>query len=120
MANTQLNHLELENKEMKSNICAFNSELEESKNMLVYNQPLVSLDDQLSRLNSINKRPPLLATDRFYAMAQAVMPKSSSEAISVRGVFIVSGFLASLGINDNKLYLGYLIPFLFHQTFGMW
>ena len=74
--------------------------------MLAYNQTLVILGAQLSKLKSINKLPPSLAADRFYAMAQAVMPKTSPEAISLGGGLIVSGLLASLGINDNKIIYG--------------
>ena len=44
--------------------------------------------------------------DRFYAMAQTVIPKSSPEAISLGGGLIVAGLLASLGINDNKIISG--------------
>ena len=60
----------------------------------------------MSKLKSINKRPPSLATDRFYAMAQAVMPEASPEAISLGCGFIVACLLASLGINDNKIISG--------------
>ena len=80
---SRLNILELENQEMKLTICALNSELAEAKKVLADNQPLVSLGDLLYRLKSINKRPPSLVADIFYAMAQAVMPKSPPEAISL-------------------------------------
>ena len=46
-------------------------------------------------------------------MDQAVMPKVSSEAISLGGGLIAGVILASLGIRDK-------IAFLVHQTFGMW
>ena len=62
---------------MKLAICALNAELAEAKDMLSDNQPLVSLGAQFSKLNSINKQPSSLAADRFYAMAQAVIPKAS-------------------------------------------
>ena len=71
----RLNSLELENQEMKSTIYALNEEWEEAKKILADNQPLVSLGAHLSKLKSINKRPPSLAADRFYDMAQAVMTK---------------------------------------------
>ena len=60
----------------------------------------------MSRLKSINKQPPLLAADIFYAMSQAVMPKASTEKISIGGGLIVADILASLGINDNKIISG--------------
>ena len=74
--------------------------------MLSDNQPLLSLGAQLSRLKSIKKRPPSLAAERFYAMAQVVMPKASPEAISLGGGLIVAGLFTSLGINDNKIISG--------------
>ena len=74
--------------------------------MLAYNHPLVSLGAQLSKLKSMNKRPPSLAADRFYAMAQAVIQKTSPEAICLGGGLIVASILASLGINDNKIISG--------------
>ena len=49
--------------------------------MLAENLPLVILGTQLSKLNPINKRPSSLAADIFYAMDQAVIPKTSPEAI---------------------------------------
>ena len=73
----QLKILELENQEIKSTICALNKNLSEAKKMLADNQPLVSSGTQLSKLKSISKRPSSLAEDRFYAMAQSVIPKSS-------------------------------------------
>ena len=79
MTKLLLKSLELENKEMKLTICALNSEFAEAKKMLADNQTLVSLGAHLYRLKSINKRPPSLAVGRFYAMAQAVMPKTSPE-----------------------------------------
>ena len=72
-----------------------------SKKMLVDNQPLFNLGAQFSKLNPINKWPSLLAVDIFYAMAQAVIPKASPEAISIGGGFIVAGILESLSINNN-------------------
>ena len=74
--------------------------------MLAENQTLVSLGAQLSKLKSINKRPPLLAADIFYAMDQAVMPKASPETIYLGSGLIVAGLLASLGINNNKTIYG--------------
>ena len=64
---------------MKSTICDLNAELAEAKTMLADNQLLVSVGDQLSHLNSINKLPSFLATDIFYAMDQEVIPKASPE-----------------------------------------
>ena len=90
---------------MKSIICTLNADLAEANNILADNQPLVSLGTQLSKLKSINKQPSL-AADRFYAMAQAVMPKASPEAISIGCGLVVSGLLASLGINDDKIISG--------------
>ena len=98
--------LKLENQEMKSTICALNAELAEAKKMLADNQTLVSLGAQLSKLKSINKRPLLLAADRFYAMYQSVMPKASPETIYLGSGLIVSGLLASLGINNTKIIYG--------------
>ena len=72
---------------MKSTFCLLNVELAEVKNMLADKQTLVSLDAQLSRLNSINKQPPSLAANIFYATVQAVMPKVSPEEISIGGGF---------------------------------
>ena len=66
---------------MKSTICSFNAELAEAKNMIVENQTLLILGTRLSKINAINKRPPSLDADRFYAMSQAVMMKSSPESI---------------------------------------
>ena len=86
--------------------------------MLAENQPLVSLGDQLSKKNSINKRPSSLAVDRYYAMAQYVMPKSSLEAISLGGKFIVVGILASIGINDNTVISG--IPTCIPSPSNLW
>ena len=60
----------------------------------------------MSKLKSINKRPPSLAVDIFYAMAQAVIPKAFTEVISLGGVLIVAVLLESLGINDNKIISG--------------
>ena len=74
--------------------------------MLEYNQPLVSLGPQLSKLKSINKRPPSLAANRFYAMAQAVMPKASPEEIYLGVELIVSGLLESIGINNIEIISG--------------
>ena len=84
-------------------MCALNKYLVEVNKMLSDNHPLVSLGSQLSKLNSINKRPSSLAADIFYAMAQAVMPKASPEEISLGCILIVCGILASLGINNNKI-----------------
>ena len=102
----RLKSLELENKEMKSTICALHAELEESKKMLEDNHKLFSLGTQLSKLKSINKRPSLLAADRFYGMSQVVMPKASTDAIFLGGGLILGGLLASLGINNNKIISG--------------
>ena len=76
---------------MKLTICASN------------NQPFFSLGAHLYRLNSINKQPPSLAADIFYAMYQAVIPKASPEEISLGSGLIVAGILASFGINNNKI-----------------
>ena len=62
---------------MNLTICAFNVELAEAKKILADNQMLASAVAQLSKLNTINKQPPLLDADRFYAMSQAVIPKAS-------------------------------------------
>ena len=91
---------------MKLAICALNAELAEAKDMLSDNHPLVSLGAQFSKLNSINKQPSSLAADRFYAMAQAVIPKASPEAISLGGGLVVRGLLESIGINDNNIISG--------------
>ena len=101
MTKSQLKSLELENQEMKLTICELNSGFTEAKKMLADNQPLVSLGAQLSRLKSINKRRTLLAADIFYDMSQEMTPKSSPEAISIGGGFIVAGILESLSINNN-------------------
>ena len=85
-----------------STICTLNSDLVESKKMLLYNQLLVSLVTQLSKIKSINKLPSSLASDRIYTMDQEVMLKASPEAIYLGGGLIVSGLFASIGINDNK------------------
>ena len=74
----QLKSLELENHEMKSDICALNAELLETNKMLAGNQPLVSAGPQLSEINPINKQPSSMDADIFYAMAQAVIPKDST------------------------------------------
>ena len=74
--------------------------------MLADNQMLVSTDAQFSKLNSIKKGPSSLDADRFYDVDQAVIPKSSPEAIYIGGGFIVGGLLASIGINDNKIIYG--------------
>ena len=87
-------------------ICALNTELEEAKGMLAYNHPLVSLGANLSRLNSIDKQLLSLAVERFHAMAQVVMPKSSPEAISLGGELIVAGLFVSICINNNKIISG--------------
>ena len=59
-------------------------------------------------LNAINKRSSSLDADRFYAMAQAVIPKASPEAICLGGGLILGGLLESLGINDNNIISGIL------------
>ena len=59
--------------------------------MLADKYLLVSLCAQLSILDLINKQPPLLAADRFHAMAQAVMSKASPEAIFLVGGLILGG-----------------------------
>ena len=91
---------------MKSTICTFNADVEEAKNMLAENQPLVSLVTQLFKLKWIKKQPYSLAADIFYVMALAVMPKSLPEAISLGGGLVVGGLLASLGINNNIIISG--------------
>ena len=65
--------------------------------MLLDNQLLVSIGTQLSKLKSTDIRPSLLAANRFYYMAQTVMPKASSEEISLGGGLVVGGILASFG-----------------------
>ena len=82
---------------MKSTICALNSELAEAKKMLADNHMLVNLGAQFSKLMSINKQPPSLAADIFYAMAKAVMSKVSPESVSLGGGLIVA-VLVRLGI----------------------
>ena len=67
------------------------------------NHILVSLGDHLSRLNPINKRTTTLAPDMFYAMYQSVMPKNSPESIYLGCELIITGHLASLGINNNEI-----------------
>ena len=79
MTKSWIKSFELENQEMKSTICALNAELAEAKEMLADNHPLVSLGAQLSKLYSINKQPPSLAANIFYAIAQAVMPNDSPD-----------------------------------------
>ena len=74
--------------------------------MLVDNRPLVSAGDQMSQLKPINKWPWLLATDRFYAMSQAVIPKASPDSIYLGGELIVGGILESIAINYNKIISG--------------
>ena len=74
--------------------------------MLAENQPLVSTEAHFYKLNPINKGPSFLDADIFYAVYQAVIPKSSPEAIYLGGGFIVCGLLASIGINDNKIIYG--------------
>ena len=54
------------------------------------------------KLKPINKRPTSLPMDRFYAMNQAVITKSSTKVIYLGGRLIVGGILASIGINDNN------------------
>ena len=70
---------------MKSTFCALNLELADDKKMLAENQLLVSLGAQFSTLKSTNKLSPSLDADIFYAMAQAVMPRASPEAIPLGG-----------------------------------
>ena len=67
----------------------------------MYNQSLVSAGAQLSKLNSINKQPSYLSEGRFNATSQSVIPKASSEEISLGGGLIVGVLLESLDINDN-------------------
>ena len=88
---------------MKFTMCTLNADLAESKKMLAENQPLVSADAHFYKLKSINKRPSSLAVDKFYDMAQAVIPKASPEEICVGGGLIVGGLLESLDINNNKI-----------------
>ena len=88
---------------MESTIYALNAELEDVKKISEEDQTLVSLGAQLSKLKSINKNPSSLADNKFYAMAQAVLPKTSPESISLGGGLIVGGLLASIGINDNNI-----------------
>ena len=80
--------------------------------MLSENQTLLSVGSNFSKLKSINKQSSSLAVDVFYAISQAVMPKSSPEAICNGGVLMVGGLLESIGINDNKIISGIpnLIP----------
>ena len=86
--------------------------------MLVYNHPLVSAGDQLSKLNSINKQISLLAADIFYAMDQAGLPKASPEAICLGVGLKVVGLLASIGINDNNIISG--IPNFIASSSNLW
>ena len=74
--------------------------------MLADNHLLVSASAQLYKLNPINKQPSSLSMDRFYAMDQVVIPKSSPEEICIGGGLIVGGLLASLGINNNNIISG--------------
>ena len=72
----------------------------------VYNYTCIISGPQLSKLKSIHKRPPSLAANRFYAMAQAVMPKASPEEIYFGVELIVSGLLESIGINNIEIISG--------------
>ena len=74
--------------------------------MLAYNQPLIIVGSQLSKLKSTIKLTSLLARGRFYAMAQAVIPKASPDSIYCGCGFVVDGLSESLGINDNKIISG--------------
>ena len=53
-------------------------------------------------------------------MAQVVIPKTSSEAISMGGSLKVGGLLKIIGINDNKIISEIPNSFLVHKIFGMW
>ena len=86
--------------------------------MLADNQPLVCVGPQLSKLKLINQQPSLLAADIFYSMAQAVMPKASSEAISLGGGLMLGGLLASIGINDSKIIPG--VPNIIPSPSRLW
>ena len=87
-------------------MCTLNADLAESKKMLAENQPLVSADAHFYKLNSINKRPSSLAVDKFYDMAQAVIPKASPEEIYLGGGLILCSLLASLDIKNKKIISG--------------
>ena len=71
--------------------------------MLAYNQELLNLGTQLSKLELINQRPTLLAADQFYDIYQAVIPKASPEAISIGVGWIVGGLLTILGVHDKNI-----------------
>ena len=88
---------------MNLTICTFNEDLSEYKKMLAYNQKLVNLGTQLSKLELINQQPISIDVDKFYEMSQAVMPKASSEMIYIGVGLIVGGFLNILGINDKNI-----------------
>ena len=91
---------------MELTIYALNAELEEVNKMSAENQPLVGLGAQLYKLKPINKQPSSLADNKFYAMAQTVLPKTSPEEISLGGGLLVGGILESIGINDNSIIYG--------------
>ena len=57
----------------------------------------------MSKLKSIKKRPSSLDADRFYAMAQAVIPKASPQEIFLGGGLVLGGLLEILGIKDNNI-----------------
>ena len=86
--------------------------------MLADNHLLVSASAQLYKLNPINKQPSSLSMDRFYAMDQVVIPKSSPEEICLGGGLIVGGLLASLGINNNNIISG--IPNYIPSPSNLW
>ena len=104
----RLYSLKLENQEMKSTICALNAELEEAKDILAENQPLVSLGAQLSKIKEINKQPSSLDADILCDMAQVFPPEASPEAISLAGGLRVAGILEILGIKNNRIISGIL------------
>ena len=78
------------------------------ENMLADNQLIVFWGAHSYRLKLINKQPPSIAMDRFYAMSQAVVLKALPRALSIGGGLIVCGILASHSINDNNIIYGIL------------
>ena len=90
---------------MNLTTCALNAYLEEDTKMLSENQTLLSVGSNFSKLKSINKQSSSLAVDVFYAISQAVMPKSSPEAIYIGFGLVVGGLLTIIGIcNKNIIY----------------
>ena len=115
---SRLKSLELENQEMKSTICALNSQLADTKKILADNQPLVSTGAQLSKLKSINKRLSSLSAGRFYVMSQVLILKALPQAICLGGGLILGCLLESIGINDNKIISG--IPNYIPSPSNLW